>query len=76
MSTAMRRDEFDPSGADNISTSRRNRASQDVYHLEIVKARGIWAICRTCCRGCKVLKGSPGTRSKFICYSYEEESAR
>jgi hypothetical protein len=37
------------------------------------KIRGIQEKCRRCANACPVLKGSPGTRGKFTCYSFTEK---
>lgn len=42
----------------------------------VVKVRGIQEKCRRCANSCVVLKGSPGTRGRFQCYSFTERSGR
>ena len=42
----------------------------------VVKVRGIQEKCRRCENPCVVLKGSPGTHGRFVCYSFIEKEKK
>lgn len=42
----------------------------------VARIRGIQEKCRRCENTCPVLKGSPGTRGRFTCYSFIEKEKK
>lgn len=66
----MKHKHIDSPGAENIPMSPMHRDQRAIERLAIAKARGIQVICRRCSRPCKVLRGTIGTRTKFICNDF------
>ena len=68
----MRPERLDRSGIDYMPTSSMGNEQREIERAEQRRLRGIMPSCQACRRECKVLRGSPGTKAKFICLMREK----